>query len=305
MEFMHELLAQHGRTLINQTWRKTDILCNDSENIKCMMATRFDDWEAGSTRQQAVLAFMGKGIFTTDGAFWSHSRSMLRPQFEKHAISDLHQFSEHIDNLLANIPADGSTVDLQDLFHRLTMDASSEFLMGTSTYSLRKDQSDRARRFGEAMHEGMADGMIRNLCGPLYHLVPHFKAWRAHRDTKEYVDEYVQRALRYKASFSEDEKDGKTTGKYIFLNELAKSDAVDAIRLRDEALNILLASRDTTGSLLSNLWFCLARHTEVWKKLQEEVDELHGELPTYEQLRDMKYIKYCAQESGHKYPIDS
>lgn len=253
--------------------------------------------ESGPIRQMIALDFLGKGIFTTDGKFWTHSRAMLRPQFEKQAVADLDQFEEHINNLISAIPADGSTVDLQNLFHRLTMDTSTEFLTGTSTYSLREGQSERARKFGEAMEVASADALTRSFWGSMYHVVPHTKVWRAHRYLKGYVDGYVQRALEHKASLSAEEKEGKSNGKYVFLYELAKKEEVDATRLRDETLNILLAGRDTTASLLSNLWFQLARQKEVWKKLQSEVDELYGELPTYEKLRDMKYLKYCVQES--------
>ena len=83
----------------------------------------------------------------------------------------------------------------------------------------------------------------------------------------------------------------------MFVNELARHKEVDAVRIRDETLNILLAGRDTTASLLSNLWFMLAKEPEVYKKLRAEVDELNGEQPSYESWRNMKYIKYTVQES--------
>ena len=41
----------------------------------------------------------------------------------------------------------------------------------------------------------------------------------------------------------------------------------------------------------------IAKRPDIWAKLQEEVEEtLHGELPTYEQLKSMKYVKYCLKE---------
>lgn len=75
-------------------------------------------------RKEAVDALLGDGIFTTDGAFWLHSRAMLRPAFEKSQVADLDQFESRLGGLLARIPDDGSTVDLQVLFHEYTMDVS-------------------------------------------------------------------------------------------------------------------------------------------------------------------------------------
>jgi cytochrome P450 len=85
------------------------------------------------------------------------------------------------------------------------------------------------------------------------------------------------------------------TERYVFLNELAKS-TNDPKQLRDELLNILLAGRDTTASLLSHTWHALARRPDVWAKLKAEVDALGGKAPDYETLRDMKYLKFVLNE---------
>ena len=45
------------------------------------------------------------------------------------------------------------------------------------------------------------------------------------------------------------------------------------------------------------MFFVLARNPEIWERLRREIDDtLHGELPTYEQLRNMKYLKWCLNE---------
>ena len=80
------------------------------------------------------------------------------------------------------------------------------------------------------------------------------------------------------------------------MHELATR-TTDKKRLRSELLNVLLAGRDTTASLLGNLFFVLARQPEVWQKLREEVvTTLQGRRPTYEELRNMKYLKWCLNE---------
>ena len=66
------------------------------------------------------------------------------------------------------------------------------------------------------------------------------------------MDGYVQRALKAKAApVAPKGSKGKTN----FLDELARHEEVGADRIRDEALNVLLAGRDTSecwaGSLSS------------------------------------------------------
>lgn len=45
----------------------------DPENIKAILATNFQDFGLGA-RMNQMGPFLGKGIFTTDGKAWEHSR---------------------------------------------------------------------------------------------------------------------------------------------------------------------------------------------------------------------------------------
>ena len=89
---------------------------------------------------------------------------------------------------------------------------------------------------------------------------------------------------------------------YIFLHEII-SQTSDKIKIRAELLNILLAGRDTTASLLSNVWFELSKCPDKWARLQKEVATLNGELPTFEQLKEMKYLNAVLKESLRLYPV--
>jgi len=67
-----------------------------------------------------------------------------------------------------------------------------------------------------------------------------------------------------------------------------------------------MAGRDTTASLLSNLWFELHRQTErsaVLRRLRAEVDALGGKRPSLAELRGMQYLDWCVKEGQLKLPI--
>jgi hypothetical protein len=81
------------------------------------------------------------GIFTADGKDWQHSRAMLRPNFVKDQVADLRSFEDHIQDLLKLIPRDGSTVELQQIFRRSTLDSATEFLFGHSTHASKSGRS--------------------------------------------------------------------------------------------------------------------------------------------------------------------
>lgn len=61
-------------------------------------------------------------------------------------------------------------------------------------------------------------------------------------------------------------------------------------------MNVLVAGRDTTASLLGNLFFVLAKKPEIWEKLRAEVACLQGRTPTYDELRSLRYVQCCVNE---------
>jgi len=117
------------------------------------------------------------------------------------------------------------------------------------------------------------------------------------------VGNIVFKALeRSQPQDAEQSTDSKENERYVLLKEILKSTR-DPKELRDELLNTLLAGRDTTASLLSNTFHVLARHPDIWNKLVTEIDELHGERPDYETLRNIKYLNYVIKESLRLYPV--
>lgn len=156
------------------------IVTTEPENLKSIQAKNFKAWGLGSRRKKSFQPFLGIGIFTTDGADWHHSREMLRPNFVRSQVGDLDTFETHISALIEAIPKDGSTVDLQELFFRLTMDSATEFLFGESTNTLAPEHrgggqggsGDFASRFAEAFNRGQETMASSTRWGPLFALIP-------------------------------------------------------------------------------------------------------------------------------------
>lgn len=102
---------------------------DDSENIKAILASNFEDFPIAGPRLYSVLPVLGpRSIFTSNGKQWHETRAMIRPSFVRDQVADLECFDRHISNLLARIPRDGSTFDLQELLMCMTMDSSTDFL---------------------------------------------------------------------------------------------------------------------------------------------------------------------------------
>jgi len=271
----------------------------EPENLKTIQAIDAKKWSLPNRRKTRFHPLLGEGIFTTDGQQWQHSREMLRPNFVRSQVGDLETFETHVSHLIAAIPAN-TTVDLSELFFRLTIDSATEFLFGESTESLTRNS---AEGFAEAF--GRSQEFIANATryGFLSRFLPTRKQFV--KDAKfvhDFVDYFVEKGLAKRAELINTEKSDNAAGRYVFIDELVRQTS-DRIRIRSELLNILLAGRDTTASLLTNVWSTLSKRPDVWARLQAEVAQLGGERPTFEQLKDFKYLKAVLNESLRVHPI--
>ena len=126
------------------------IITIDPENVKTVLSLNFKSYGLEDLRKP-MIPFLGEGIFSTDGEAWQHSRDMLRPNFAKTQVADLSLLEERFSDLVKIIPQDGTTIDLQPLFIRFTLDVATQFLFGTSTSSLSAEGSTaKTRAFAEA-----------------------------------------------------------------------------------------------------------------------------------------------------------
>ena len=246
LELTTERFLQHGPTIKLKVGFTDIIFTMEPENVKAMLATKFNDWNLPDRRKAAMEPLLGRGIFTSDGSAWQHSRELLRPNFVRNQVADLATFETHIEHLIQAIPRDGSTVDLRDLFFRLTIDSATEFLFGESTNCLAPGTSAASSKgFAGAFDRSQEAAGIASRGFPSVaklFLNPRSSIGRDIETAHRFVDHYVEVGLEWQKR-QEVEKSASDNGqRYIFLYELAKA-TQDPIRIRSELLNVLLAGR--------------------------------------------------------------
>lgn len=300
----HQKFREAGQyTTSFRIFHKTIIITAEPANIKAVFATNFNDFNTGG-RLQFVGQVIGKGIFTTDGEEWKHSRAMIRPNFARAQVANIDAIEVYLQDMFKLLPTDGTSVDLQPLFFSLTIDTSTEFLFGESVHSLRGDEPGKPSgvAFTHAYDTALVECANRAMQSPLARLMGQSKEDKQNCKTvHEFVQRYIDEALRWRQSWDGKEK-ALPTGQYTFLYELVK-ETIDPIVLRGEVLNLLLAGRDTTASLLGSLFFQLAKRPDIWARLRAEIAELHGRYPSFEELKNLKLLQYCIKESALSAPV--
>ena len=287
-----------GNTYHNRIVTMPFIATCEPENIKTILSLKFKDYSFGN-RQQNFTPLLGHGIFNADGERWANSRHLLRPNFARDQVADLEAFERHFQLMLRHIPRDRSTVDLQELFFCLTMDTATEFLFNHSTDTLRTLGQDETNNedaiFSKAFNYAQDDVATRFRYGIFDRFRKNVEGKEAIKICHAYIEKFVDSALEFRQALESEKSGIGKDDKYYFIQEVAKQ-TTDKKRIREELINILLAGRDTTASLLSNMFFQIAKRPDIYAKLRDEVATLEGRTPTYSELRDLKYVKWCLNE---------
>ncbi|KAL5115066.1 hypothetical protein ACEQ8H_007041 [Pleosporales sp. CAS-2024a] len=308
LEKNRERFQKMGNTFWTRGVTLPIITTCEPENVKTILSLKFKDYSFGN-RQHGFAPLLGHGIFNADGERWANSRHLLRPNFAREQVADIEAFERHFKIMMMHLPRDGTPVDLQELFFCFTIDTVTEFLFNHSTNSLRMvgqaDEENEDLIFSKAFNFAQADVITRLRLGIFDRFRKNEQGEEAIRICHRYIERFVDDALEFRKHLDEAKPTGnKKDGKYYFIQEVAKQ-TTDRQRIRDELINILLAGRDTTASLLSNMFFQLAKRPEIYAKLREEVASLQGRTPTYEELKNFKYLKWCLNESLRLHPVVS
>lgn len=298
LQLNSKLFKVLGNTFTVQEFHRRAIVTVEPENIKTVLSLKFQDYGIGH-RLEALGPLLGEGIFDSDGDHWAASRALIRPSFSRDQVADLTTLERLVQNLFSLLPRDGTTeVDLSELFFRYTMDSATEFLFGTSVNSLTEAQGEFD--FAQAFQYAQTAIMTRGMLGPLRMFYRDGHADRCNRVCRQFAQRFVEDAFQVVegGKFERGEETNASLlarQRRVFSHELALR-TTDRNRVLDESMNVLLAGRDTTASLLSNLFFMLAKSPSIWDKLRREVAGLQGRPPTYEQLRSLRYVNCCINE---------
>ena len=138
-------------------------------------------------------------------------------------------------------PCDGSTVDMSDLFSRLTLDVATDFLLGGSVDSLGSPRVEFARALA-AIQWHMS---TKTKLGALAFLLPERTCRKDLAILDSFVNPFVEETLRMRP---EDLKT-KNEKSYNFLHALAEFTR-DKRMLRDQIVAVLLAARVGYSSFL-------------------------------------------------------
>ncbi|KAG2238676.1 hypothetical protein Bca52824_092070 [Brassica carinata] len=261
----------------------------DPANILHIMSSNFSNYIKGSDFQDVFDVF-GDGIITTDSELWKNLRKSYQAmvhhqEFQRFSMSTMiSKLKDGLVPLLNHFAEEGTTVDLQDLFGRLTFDTILILITGSDPRSLSIE-----------MHEDeLAKALDDNWMG----LGQEKKMSQANATFDRVCSKYIS-AKREEIIRSQ----GVLNGEARYSHKLLKPS--DDKFLRDTILAFILAGRDTTASALSWFFWLLSENPIVVAKIRQEI--IDNDLPRttgngQENLDKLMYLQGALFEATRLYP---
>lgn len=284
----------------------SNLITAEPRNVQAVLASQFGDFAMGRARKTNLKMILGRSIFAVDGVAWQSARETVRPIFARENIANLEMLESHVQTLLSCIEQPGmdaqgwtKPVGLAGLFPCLTIDSATELFLGHSTHSLQSRLSGEPPKheFHRAFERIQAVLSIRMRLRSLYWLYGNSEIRESMRILNAFIDDAIREA--------DVDVDSKRS-KYDFLNTLRERCA-DVGEVREQVLGMLAAGRDTTASLMSWVFYCLARDPRVFEKLRSIIIEhfgLYNPDPeaavrdiTFQKLKGCRYLQHVLNET--------
>ncbi|KGX83328.1 cytochrome P450 [Pontibacillus marinus] len=247
-----------------------------------------------------VQAFTGDGLFTAESSDpnWYKAHHILRPCFSQKAMKTYHD--KMVDITLQLLEKWGTLKSLnvsQDMT-RLTLDTIGLCGFNYRFHSLKNDElhpfiASMIRGLEESMKQIQRSSIQRSL------MVKTKRQFQKDIQTMfQLVDEVI--ALRRS---SECEGEGDFLSHMLRGRDPNTGENLTDENIRYQIMTLLIAGHETTSGLLSFAIYFLMKNQEKLEKAYEEVDRVFiDDIPTYEQVKQLTYIRKVLQETLRLWP---
>jgi cytochrome P450 len=286
-------------TSYNITW----IVTNNMESVKHVMLKNATNYPKPPEHYSALLLFGHNIVSASGGELHRLHRRIVEPAFDEKHLRHLVDVSNESTDLLIK-KLDGSGTKKLEVNHDMTMvtmDIIGKSNFGTDLKIFDEDSNAKHTQFDKKKHtESFYDALegantmgiaMFNFIPESLHWLPLFNPVRKHiNETKSYIEELVEQRK-------------KEEGHLDLLSLLLQSNEHGATKLSpqeiiSDAFIFLFAGHETSATSSGHLLYEIAKHPEVQKKLQEEVDRvLHGRNATYDDVANMPYLMNCIKEA--------
>ncbi|KAH6823290.1 hypothetical protein C2S53_001325 [Perilla frutescens var. hirtella] len=285
-DYITEILAQSGGTF---EWRGPSfcnmdmLITSDPANIHHILSKNFSNYPKGPEFNK-IFEILGDGIFNADFELWEfHRRTTLSILTHAEFYSLLERaVSQTIETgllpVLDYFCREGIDTDLQDIFQRLTFDSICRLVFDYDPRSLCVEMPHI--RCEKAFNDAIEALLHRHILPESVWKLQKWAGIGKEKKLKEAwkaFDEFIYPCLEKAEELENGDDDNGFSFKLISSFRKAYKEtninaSLEMQMLRDTALSLMFAGRDTTSTCLTWLFWLISQNPKSERKIREEME---------------------------------
>lgn len=301
----------------------------DPVNINAIMRSRAEDWCPSKGRADTMYPLAQEGLLNSEGEAWMRNRKLILRHINTKRVKDVREAEPDVQLLFDAIGSadhDGwtETVDLLDLFHRMSLDMSTTYLLGTSANAQFSGIAARKREAIMLEHDFVLGKRDEEMTyEEAYDVVRNYFSWRSKLGSKywfadspryrkacstlnEFADGLIRRAVNDRSSCQI--SGAHASNKYGLIDSLVK-EIGDPVHIRNLVMDLFIAGQNMTGTMIAWVFAQLSVHPDLFNRLRAEVLDKFGteESPheplTWDNLQSCSFMQNVIRETLRMYPL--
>jgi len=237
---------------------------------------------------------LGDGLLTSEHDFHRRQRKLISPGFQHRRVSTYGEIMAGYAEAAFSTWQDGETIDVAAAMMKLTLAIAGKTMFNADLE-------------GEAVELGGALTVAnRYAIDQVSSFLPLPIGWPTPRNLRARkaiarLNQTVYRVITERRASGTDP--GDVLSMLLGAEEEGNGSKMNDVEVRDEVMTLFLAGHETTANALAWTFYLLSRNTEIYARLQREVDEaLGGRTPTMQDLPRMPYAMQIFKEAMRLYP---
>lgn len=276
----------------------TAYMLTHPHDIERVLQTNQQNYRKGRIYAEAKSS-IGNGLLISEGGFWRRQRRLAQPSFHRQHISGFAKImtdsTEAMLEQWEKYEQNEQSFDVVSEMKRLTLRIVGLTLFSTElgdgmeviSRSLEIARAHFMRRMWQPVRLPVSIPTRRNR---LY--------LQAIRDAEEIIYRIIAEHRQ-----KPEANPNNLLSMLLRAQDEETGESMSDRQLRDESLTIMTAGHETTAVALSWMWYLLAQHKNVERKLHNELSGvLGGRVPTFEDLPNLKYTLMIIEEALRLYP---
>ena len=291
-----EKLAQTYGDVVRWRGMFTLYTINNPDYVRQILTQDYPRFIKDTIDYRVIAQSLGKGLVTSEGAFWQQQRKLMQPIFTNRNVNG---FDTIINAMTAQMlqrweqRSPATTIWLDREMGHVAFQIVSRALFGADIDHC----SDEIVEILKVINTNSQTlrAMLRLLPWLPVPSNRHFLR------TKNQLDQIVYGLIERRRKQGVGNND--MLDRLLAAQDAETGKGMSEIQLRDEIVTLLLAGHETTGTAIAWTLYLLSQHSQIEAQLVAELDSvLSGTPATSGDLARLPYLKQVMQESLRLYP---